>query len=159
MFTGIIEGLGTVTSVRSAGQGKRLTIAADFDLSDTKVGDSIAINALSGGVDSSVAAALLVRQGVPVIGVTLRVWPSLRPVQADAHFDSCCSPAAVEDARGVAAALGIRTETLPIAPIMAGAENGPKLKPFALPARTFSGAASVMVSTSPPVARTTGTVP
>lgn len=54
MFTGIIEGLGTVTSVRSAGQGKRLTIAADFDLADTKVGDSISV---SGACLTAVAIA------------------------------------------------------------------------------------------------------
>ena len=63
--------------------------------------------AMSGGVDSAVAAALLARQGLPVVGITLRIWPSLRPVDTDQRFDSCCSPAAVEDARGVAAALGI----------------------------------------------------
>jgi len=44
MFTGIIEGLGAVTSVRSAGQGKRFTIEADFDLADTQVGDSMAVS-------------------------------------------------------------------------------------------------------------------
>lgn len=54
MFTGIIEGLGTVTSVRSAGQGKRLTIAADFDLAATKVGDSISV---SGACLTAVAIA------------------------------------------------------------------------------------------------------
>ena len=63
--------------------------------------------AMSGGVDSAVAAALLTRQGLPVIGVTLRIWPSLRPAAPEARFDSCCSPGAVEDARGVAQALGI----------------------------------------------------
>jgi tRNA-specific 2-thiouridylase len=65
------------------------------------------VAAMSGGVDSAVAAALLVREGLPVVGITLRVWPSLRPADADQRFDSCCSPAAVEDARGVAAQLGI----------------------------------------------------
>jgi len=63
--------------------------------------------AMSGGVDSAVAAALLARQGVPVVGITLRVWPSLRPAAPEARFDTCCSPAAVDDARGVAQALGI----------------------------------------------------
>jgi tRNA-specific 2-thiouridylase len=63
--------------------------------------------AMSGGVDSAVAAALLARQGVPVVGITLRIWPSLRPADPAQRFDSCCSPGAVEDARGVAAALGI----------------------------------------------------
>ena len=44
MFTGIIEGLGILRAIRSAGQGKRLTIEADFVLDHTKIGDSIAVN-------------------------------------------------------------------------------------------------------------------
>lgn len=44
MFTGIIEGLGTIAAVRSAGQGRRLVVEAGFPLSDTKIGDSIAVN-------------------------------------------------------------------------------------------------------------------
>jgi riboflavin synthase len=44
MFTGIIEGLGTIAGIRSAGQGKRLTIEADFSLDQTKIGDSIAVS-------------------------------------------------------------------------------------------------------------------
>jgi riboflavin synthase len=44
MFTGIIEGLGTVAAIRPAGLGRRLAIAAGFDLAGTKVGDSIAVN-------------------------------------------------------------------------------------------------------------------
>lgn len=44
MFTGIIEGLGTIRHVRSVGSGKRLTVAADFTLDGTKTGDSIAVN-------------------------------------------------------------------------------------------------------------------
>jgi riboflavin synthase len=44
MFTGIIEGLGAITFVRPAGQGTRLAIAAAFDLTGTKVGDSISVS-------------------------------------------------------------------------------------------------------------------
>lgn len=44
MFTGIIEGLGTIGAIRPAGQGKRLTIEADYALDQTKIGDSIAVN-------------------------------------------------------------------------------------------------------------------
>jgi riboflavin synthase len=44
MFTGIIEGLGTITAVRSAGQGRRFGIEADFDLSASKIGDSISVS-------------------------------------------------------------------------------------------------------------------
>ena len=44
MFTGIIEGLGTIAGVRSSGQGKRLTVQCDFELQGTRIGDSIAVN-------------------------------------------------------------------------------------------------------------------
>lgn len=44
MFTGIIEGLGTITAVRSSGQGRRLTITADFGLEQSRIGDSIAVS-------------------------------------------------------------------------------------------------------------------
>lgn len=44
MFTGIIEGLGTLTAVTSSGEGRRLSVNAGFVLEDSRVGDSIAIN-------------------------------------------------------------------------------------------------------------------
>ena len=44
MFTGIIEGSGVISGIRSAGQGKHFTIDADFTLEGTKPGDSIAVN-------------------------------------------------------------------------------------------------------------------
>jgi len=44
MFTGIIEGLGTLAGIRPSGQGERLTIEADFSLDQTKIGDSIAVS-------------------------------------------------------------------------------------------------------------------
>jgi riboflavin synthase len=44
MFTGIIEGLGTVTAVRSSGPAKRLTVETDFDLSGSKIGDSVSVS-------------------------------------------------------------------------------------------------------------------
>lgn len=62
---------------------------------------------MSGGVDSSVAAALLVEQGVEAVGVTLRVWPWKEPQDARSKFGSCCSPETVDDARAVARRLGI----------------------------------------------------
>jgi tRNA-uridine 2-sulfurtransferase len=62
---------------------------------------------MSGGVDSSVAAALLVERGFDVVGVTLRVWPWREPNEGVAKFGSCCSPATVGDAREVARQLGI----------------------------------------------------
>ena len=64
---------------------------------------------MSGGVDSSVAAALLVEQGCEVIGVTLRVWPWREPEESARKFGSCCSPESVADARAVARRLAFRT--------------------------------------------------
>ncbi|MGQ0823938.1 MAG: tRNA 2-thiouridine(34) synthase MnmA [Actinomycetota bacterium] len=55
---------------------------------------------MSGGVDSSVATALLLEQGHDVTGVTLKLWGG----ESDS---GCCSVADVEDARRVAAQLGI----------------------------------------------------
>lgn len=56
--------------------------------------------AMSGGVDSSVAAALLVADGHTVVGVTMRLWGG----ESDT---GCCSVADVDDARRVAQQLGI----------------------------------------------------
>ena len=44
MFTGIIEGLGTVSNIRPSGQGKQITVDADFSLDGTHPGDSISVN-------------------------------------------------------------------------------------------------------------------
>ena len=44
MFTGIIEGLGTLASIQTSGTAKRLGITADFELDGTRIGDSIAVN-------------------------------------------------------------------------------------------------------------------
>ncbi len=44
MFTGIIEGLGAIVGIRPSGEGKRLTIDADYLLDQTKIGESIAVN-------------------------------------------------------------------------------------------------------------------
>jgi tRNA-specific 2-thiouridylase len=61
---------------------------------------------MSGGVDSSVAAALLQAQGHDVVGVTLQQWPRDDSDEAARH-GGCCSLSAVEDARRVASVLGI----------------------------------------------------
>lgn len=59
---------------------------------------------MSGGVDSSAAAALLLEQGYDVVGITLKLWPQDCVSRAE---DKCCGPQAVADARSVAHKLGI----------------------------------------------------
>jgi tRNA-specific 2-thiouridylase len=61
--------------------------------------------AMSGGVDSSVAAARCAARGLDVVGITLAMWPTSREQARDR---GCCSIDAVEDARRVANRLGIR---------------------------------------------------
>jgi len=63
---------------------------------------------MSGGVDSSVAAALLVEQGFDVVGITMRVAPAPAGAEPVSRFGSCCGTEATEDARRVARSLGIR---------------------------------------------------
>ena len=60
---------------------------------------------MSGGVDSSVAAALLKQQGYEVIGVTMRMW-SKEDIEEE-RPDACCALSSVHDARRVANKLGI----------------------------------------------------
>jgi tRNA-specific 2-thiouridylase len=61
--------------------------------------------AMSGGVDSSLAAALLVKQGHEVVGVMMRLWSEVAVGVASSN--KCCSLEAVDDARRVADLLGI----------------------------------------------------
>src|SRR3546814_2208838 len=61
--------------------------------------------AMSGGVDSSVAAALLLEAGRDVVGVTMKLWGG----ESDS---GCCSVSDVEDARRVARQLGIEQHVL-----------------------------------------------
>jgi tRNA-uridine 2-sulfurtransferase len=61
------------------------------------------IAAMSGGVDSAVAAGLLVERGYDVVGITMKMYSPSRP----AHAKSCCGIDDFEDARASAMRLGI----------------------------------------------------
>ena len=61
--------------------------------------------AMSGGVDSSVAAALLVERGYDVVGMMMRLW-SDEALGGAAH-NRCCTPGQMHDARRIADQLGI----------------------------------------------------
>ena len=76
---------------------------ADFQLGRPAAGARIVV-AMSGGVDSSVVAALAVRSGAEVIGVTLQLYDHGAAVQ---RSGSCCAGQDIYDARTVADRLGI----------------------------------------------------
>jgi tRNA-specific 2-thiouridylase len=61
---------------------------------------------MSGGVDSSVAAYLLLKEGYDVIGVTMQIWQEEDSCLIEEN-GGCCGLSAVEDAKRVAASLGI----------------------------------------------------
>src|SRR5262245_3809184 len=61
--------------------------------------------AMSGGVDSSVSAALLKQQGYDVVGVMMRIWGE--PAGPNGAYNRCCSPDAIAQARRVAELLNI----------------------------------------------------
>ncbi len=63
--------------------------------------------AMSGGVDSAVAAALLTEGGHEVIGLTMNLWPSWLK-EPEGNVQTCCGVGAIEDARATARMLGIR---------------------------------------------------
>ncbi len=62
-----------------------------------------AVIAMSGGVDSSVTAAILARQGYDAVGISMRLYSTPQ----ESYTKSCCSPDDLFDARAVADSLGI----------------------------------------------------
>ncbi|OSM04959.1 tRNA 2-thiouridine(34) synthase MnmA [Magnetofaba australis] len=63
--------------------------------------------AMSGGVDSSATAALLVEQGYDVIGLTMQLWDHGHSCAPSPNSRTCCATEDVQDARHVAETLGI----------------------------------------------------
>jgi tRNA-specific 2-thiouridylase len=63
--------------------------------------------AMSGGVDSSVVAGILVREGYEVVGITIKTYKYEEVGGNSGNDSSCCSLDGINDARAVASALGI----------------------------------------------------
>lgn len=80
----------------------------DLGVTESASGERGVLVGMSGGVDSGVAAMLLVKAGFRVVGITLRLWndPGVSGER------SCCSPESVRRARAVAHGLGIPHLTL-----------------------------------------------
>ena len=57
---------------------------------------------MSGGVDSSVAAAILHKEGYEVIGITMKTWGFMEVGGAPKHESGCCSLDAIFDAKSIA---------------------------------------------------------
>jgi tRNA-specific 2-thiouridylase len=81
-----------------------VTKAQTLQAQGPQPGDRVVV-AMSGGVDSSVAAALLHERGCEVIGITLSLWEDPDPCGPEG---GCCTPEDILDARRVCADIGIR---------------------------------------------------
>src|SRR5262245_41867334 len=91
---------------------------------DLMLGERIVVG-MSGGVDSSVAAALLVDARYDVVGVTMRVWGRRESSEPVSRFGSSCGLEAAADARDGARAVGIPYYLLNMADEFARAVVGP----------------------------------
>ncbi|MBI4376889.1 MAG: tRNA 2-thiouridine(34) synthase MnmA [Elusimicrobia bacterium] len=89
-----------------------------------------AVVAMSGGVDSSVAAAVMAREGFETVGVTLKLLG-----RAETGFGCCGSPADIEDAKRVCEQIGIPHYTLDMAQLFEDAVVRPFIDSY-LHART-----------------------
>jgi tRNA-uridine 2-sulfurtransferase len=72
---------------------------------------------MSGGVDSSVAAALLMQQGYDVVGLTMHLWTDAKGAEMALNRASgCCSISMAQDAAAVASRMGFRHYVLDLSP-------------------------------------------
>ncbi|MBM4162707.1 MAG: tRNA 2-thiouridine(34) synthase MnmA, partial [Ignavibacteria bacterium] len=71
------------------------------------VSDTTVVVAMSGGVDSSVTAALLAEQGYRVVGITMKTYDFDEVGGNVTNETSCCGLGAMNDARTAAAKIGI----------------------------------------------------
>jgi tRNA-specific 2-thiouridylase len=85
------------------GHGRRTRMSFDLEIDGRPDATRIVV-AMSGGVDSSVVAALLKRAGYDVVGVTLQLYDHGEATQ---RRGACCAGRDIHDARAVAARLGI----------------------------------------------------
>jgi tRNA-specific 2-thiouridylase len=76
------------------------------DMQTVEKGEKRVVVAMSGGVDSSVAAALLVQEGYDVIGMMMRLW-SEPGTKGSVPANRCCTPDQMADARRIADRLNI----------------------------------------------------
>ncbi len=91
-------------------QTARLTGDTPYSVKDTHDVKTRVVVGMSGGVDSSVAAALLKEQGYDVVGIMLRLWSEPASGEDDGESaveNRCCSLESMSDARRVAAKLDI----------------------------------------------------